>query len=132
VLKATLEPAIALPNTLGERSPIRRIHRCKWVSSDHPRRKTASERNATSSLDCPPALVGSSIQEADIHMNNIRKQLQLTSAIRWLARAWSLITVILVLAFIIGEGFPGTLAEWLGFLFGLCWYRSRKVVSPAA
>jgi len=44
--------------------------------------------------------------------------------LRWTARAWSLVTVALVLAFILGEGDnPSGLNEWLGFLFfpfGIC------------
>jgi glucose-6-phosphate-specific signal transduction histidine kinase len=125
-------------------------------------------------------------------MNNMQKQIRVTSAVRWTARAWSIVTIILVLAFLIGEGFNPkqlTPAEWIGFiffpigiclglvvawrkegwgaiivigsllafyitnfatvgtfpkgwaweafaapgfLFALCWYRSCKVVSPAA
>ena len=125
-------------------------------------------------------------------MDNIQKNIRITSMVRWIARAWSIVTIILVLAFLIGEGFNPeqfTLAEWLGFLFfpfgiclglivawwresfgaiivigsllafyiihfatsgifpkgwawevfaapgflfALCWYRSRKVMSPVA
>ena len=38
-------------------------------------------------------------------------------ALRWTARAWSVVSVALVLAFIIGEGFnPSGYSEWLGVL----------------
>jgi hypothetical protein len=125
-------------------------------------------------------------------MDNIQKNLRVTSVVRWIARAWSIVTILFILAFIIGEGFNPkllTLKEWLGFiffpfgicvglivawwkeglgaiiviaslvifyivnfvtagsfpkgwawevfaapgfLFALCWYRSRKILSPAA
>jgi hypothetical protein len=43
---------------------------------------------------------------------------RLVSALRWTARVWSVTSVALVLAFIIGEGNnPSGLSEWLGFLF---------------
>ena len=51
---------------------------------------------------------------------------QLTQALRWTARVWAVASVLLVVAFIIGEGFnPSQIraAEWLGFLFfptGIC------------
>ncbi len=44
-------------------------------------------------------------------------------ALRWTARIWSVATVSLVVAFIVGEGGPTRLNEWLGFLFfpfGIC------------
>jgi len=41
----------------------------------------------------------------DTVMDNMQKQIRATSAIRWIARVWSIITIILVLAFIIGAGF---------------------------
>lgn len=47
----------------------------------------------------------------------------LTAALRWAARAWSLLTLALVAGFLIGEGGPGTPAEWAGFVFfpaGVC------------
>jgi len=46
------------------------------------------------------------------------------SAVRWLARVWSAVTIALVLAFIVGErSLPSRPSEWLGFLFfpfGIC------------
>lgn len=46
------------------------------------------------------------------------------AVLRWTARVWSLGTIILVLAFIVGEGDnPVGPDEWLGFLFfpfGIC------------
>jgi len=59
-------------------------------------------------------------------MNNMQKHIRVTSVVRWIARAWSIVTIILVLAFIIGEGFNPKLlvpTEWLGFIFfpfGIC------------
>jgi hypothetical protein len=54
---------------------------------------------------------------------------------RWAARAWSIGSIALVLAFIVGErSLPSTWHEWLGFLFfplGMCaglvvaWWRER-------
>jgi len=42
---------------------------------------------------------------------------RLVSALRWTARVWSVATVALVLAFIVGEGDnPSGPNEWLGFL----------------
>jgi hypothetical protein len=45
-------------------------------------------------------------------------------ALRWTARVWSLASVAVVLAFIVGEGSnPSGPNEWLGFLFfpfGIC------------
>jgi hypothetical protein len=39
-------------------------------------------------------------------------------ALRWTARVWSVVSVALVLAFILGEGFnPSGPNEWLGVLF---------------
>jgi hypothetical protein len=43
---------------------------------------------------------------------------RLVSALRWTARVWSVASVALVLAFIVGEGVkPSGPSEWLGFLF---------------
>jgi hypothetical protein len=43
---------------------------------------------------------------------------RLVSALRWTARGWSVASVGLVLAFIVGEGNnPSGRNEWLGFLF---------------
>ncbi len=43
---------------------------------------------------------------------------RLVSALRWTARVWSVASVALVVAFIIGEGNnPSGPKEWLGFLF---------------
>jgi len=46
------------------------------------------------------------------------------SALRWIARVWSVATIALVLAFIVGErSLPSAPREWLGFLFfpfGIC------------
>jgi hypothetical protein len=40
------------------------------------------------------------------------------SALRWTARVWSVASIALVLAFIVGEGFnPSGPSEWLGVLF---------------
>lgn len=39
-------------------------------------------------------------------------------ALRWTARIWSVASILLVLAFIVGErSLPSTPDEWLGFLF---------------
>jgi hypothetical protein len=125
-------------------------------------------------------------------MDNLQIHNRVTSVVRWIARAWSIATILLVLAFIIGEGFNpklfkptellgfiffpigiclGLVISWWkeglgaiivvaslvafyivnfitagtfpkgwawevfaapGFLFALCWYRSRRVVSSAA
>jgi hypothetical protein len=130
--------------------------------------------------------------KVETDMDNMQKYIRVTSVLRLIARTWSIVTIILVLAFIIGEGFNPKLltpTEWLGFiffpvgicfglviawwkeglgaiivvaslivfyivnfatagtfpkgwawevfaapgfLFALCWYQSRKVVSPAA
>ena len=57
-------------------------------------------------------------------MDDIQKHIRLTSAIRWTARVWSIITITLVLAFIIGEGVDISKSiEWIAFLFfpvGIC------------
>ena len=59
-------------------------------------------------------------------MENIRKYNLLTSVVRWIARTWSIVTIVLVFAFIIGEGFNPkqlVLTEWFGFIFfpvGIC------------
>ena len=46
------------------------------------------------------------------------------SVLRWTARAWSAGSVLMVLAFMIGErSYPSNASEWLGFLFfplGIC------------
>jgi len=50
----------------------------------------------------------------------------MTSIVRWTARAWSIVTILFVMGFLIGEGFSPEhfqLVEWLGFLFfpfGIC------------
>ncbi|MBI2928530.1 MAG: hypothetical protein HYY24_22910 [Verrucomicrobia bacterium] len=48
----------------------------------------------------------------------------LTGVIRWTARAWTLASIGLTLAFIVGEGNnPSGPTEWIGFLFfpvGIC------------
>jgi hypothetical protein len=55
--------------------------------------------------------------------------------IRWLARAWTIASIGLVLLFIVGDGsMPGTFVQWLGFLFFpvgisvgmvVAWWRER-------
>jgi len=56
--------------------------------------------------------------------NPIDKDRIWVSALRWLARVWSVATIVLVLAFIVGErSLPSGPKEWLGFLFfpfGIC------------
>ena len=42
----------------------------------------------------------------------------LTQIVRWIARVWMIASLVLILAFVVGErSFPGTLTEWLGFAF---------------
>jgi hypothetical protein len=48
---------------------------------------------------------------------------RLARAVRWVARLGSLATIVLVLLFLVGEGFNPSPKEWLGFLFfpvGIC------------
>jgi len=56
--------------------------------------------------------------------NPIDRHKMWASAPRWIARAWSVATIALVLAFIVGErSLPSGPREWLGFLFfpfGIC------------
>ena len=43
--------------------------------------------------------------------------------IRWIARAWSIATIVLVVLFLVGEPFDPSRAQWLGLLFfplGVC------------
>lgn len=43
---------------------------------------------------------------------------EVVGALRWTGRIWSLASVLLIIAFIVGErSLPSTSAEWLGFLF---------------
>ncbi len=54
-----------------------------------------------------------------------RGPLGTVSIVRWIARIWSVATILLVLGFIVGEGVPprSRLDQWLGFLFfpfGIC------------
>jgi drug/metabolite transporter (DMT)-like permease len=58
-------------------------------------------------------------------MENPTSKYQLSVlALRWTARIWSVVTIALVLAFIVGErSLPSLPKEWLGFLFfpfGIC------------
>jgi hypothetical protein len=69
-------------------------------------------------------------------MDDNQKLDRFASAIRWIARMWSVITIGLVFAFLIGEqSYPGSLVEWLAFLFfpfGIClglvvaWWREGR------
>ncbi len=56
--------------------------------------------------------------------NPIDRHKMWASALRWIARAWSVAAIALVLAFIVGErSLPSAPREWLGFLFfpfGIC------------
>lgn len=48
---------------------------------------------------------------------NIDTRRKLAPALRWAARIWSVASIVLVLGFIIGEGFnPSGLNEWIGVL----------------
>ena len=57
-------------------------------------------------------------------MEQPQRYARMTSAVRSIARAWSIVSVALVLGFLIGEGVnPSSAIEWLGFLFfpfGIC------------
>lgn len=51
-------------------------------------------------------------------MHDSHRRAEVLSAFRWTARIWSLASVLLILAFIVGErSLPSAPDEWFGFLF---------------